>query len=828
MLISQKEHHDHFTLALLSGLGAIEFFVSAIMILSIDSDPKNAFLFGFSSLRIGIFLVALSTGLLMLYLAVRIFRQGIALRAFSFFTGEANWFTLVVLIFLLDLAVLIAPSALMGTFHGYFERLRPLLVAIGLQPIQFSMPWLVKRLEKLDKKITGLSLAAIILVALVWVFIRNSKLGITPDQFYWNVAGMPLTALQFLVILFAGMLGLGLVSVFARRFQKDIPGWKHFLSVDILLALLLFLVAAVTWSQAPMLKHYFSVEPLAPYYQPYPYSDARIYDLGAISILRGYGIYYGHFIDKPLYLVFLAFLHRLAGFDYNLLTRLQAIILAGMIPALYWFGKTFHSRFLGVIIALITIVRQTNALFLSNNVASANPRLLLSEIPTMFGLVLLTWLLFAWLVWGRSRPWIVFLSGGLLGALSLIRLNPLALLPVIPLFSLCVFWGRKRAWLKHSFAFLLGFSILVIPWVLTGLDETGKPYWVAKFENVITVRYDPSPSPPQNNLFLIPAGTPPKSGGSSSGEAVSSASGLAAGGDVQKFPNFILNHTLHNFVGAFLALPDSFSQADQDLITLTERPYWQDVLVQKWLGSLTPGQIPTLVLSLALFAIGLAWSWKRWRWAGWVPGVVFIVYCVSLGFARNSGSRYIVPVDWIVFFYTCVGLLALAEVLPVAFRQFVHAAPLAFDPKKQISHSLYFEKRMTLGSVALVFVLASLVLVAQAPVLANYGKYPAGQSTCQAEFVFPPGGPQAMPGNRFVVGEILYPRLKDARTFTFSFNSCGLIAEMAIQASPVGLYHTQPVIAEISDSIPHTLEALYWLDENSVPQLLWRGLKSPG
>ena len=72
-----------------------------------------------------------------------------------------------------------------------------------------------------------------------------------------------------------------------------------------------------------MLKHFNALRPAPPAFQYFPYSDARIHDIGAISILDGYGIYYGEYTDKPLYMVMLSLLHRVAGNDYNKLNLLQ-------------------------------------------------------------------------------------------------------------------------------------------------------------------------------------------------------------------------------------------------------------------------------------------------------------------------------------------------------------------------------------------------------------------------------------------------------------------------------------------------------------------------
>ena len=57
-----------------------------------------------------------------------------------------------------------------------------------------------------------------------------------------------------------------------------------------------------------------------------------------------------------------------------------------------------------------------------------------------------------------------------------------------------------------------------------------------------------------------------------------------------------------------------------------------------------------------LIALGISFAWSKWRFAGLVPLIVNIGYYLSNALARTSGSRYLLPVDWTIYFYYCAGI----------------------------------------------------------------------------------------------------------------------------------------------------------------------------
>jgi hypothetical protein len=390
--------------------------------------------------------------------------------------------------------------------------------------------------------------------------------------------------------------------------------------------------------------------PVGPDFQPYPASDALLYDASAQLFTNGYGIFSSGYTDKPLYVVFLGLLHTIAGLDYTLLTILQVWVLAIIPPLVYRLGRAMHSPALGFFIAVLVLLRQRNAITASHLIASANPRLFVTEVPMLLAIILCVWVIFRWL---KSQPHSLVLAatvGGVIGMASLIRLNAILLLPAA--LALAFFSYRQTISLfwKHAGGVTLAFLLVFTPVTLTGTRPDGVPLLIDKFWQVIRTRYLPEQS------FQIPA-LPVAS-------AYHGTVRLPALGDDTSPLHFALAHFSHNLVGSLLALPDSLVY--DDLPTLAKRPYW--IEDNDWDGQLPVGQIIFLTVNLGFIALGLARSWRDHRQAGLAPLIVFLVYTLALGLGRTSGSRYLVPIDWIIFFYFAIGISELFALIAQVLR----------------------------------------------------------------------------------------------------------------------------------------------------------------
>lgn len=726
-------------LAAIYFLGFLEFSAAAILILRIDPDPKNAVLLGYSLQRLALFALTILPGVGLLLLCALTWRGKLAGIVERFVQGKNAWLGMMALsLVFLALLIWVTPPAWLGSLSGYFRRTQPLLVALCAFPAQLSLIWLLQKGGQSDRSAWGALLVFSAIGLAFWGFVLVSGYGITPEKEYttglsWNnIAGTPLTMFQWLLAILVTLGGAVLLSLWSQSNHIK-PKW-----IDFGLILGLYLVTALVWAGTPLKESTLASKLVWPYYQPFPQSDAAVHDLGALSILQGQGIGFRGYTDKPIYMSFLAILHLFAGYNYNLLVLLQICFLALLAPAIYLLGKTFHSRPAGILAALVLVLRQRNAILLTNVLYyNAAPNLLMTEVPTLLGLMIVTGCLFAWMK--KQRAWLALATGGALGVTSLIRLNPVLALPVIPVFALLVLWRDKKRWLSHSLAYLLGFTILIAPWLVTGTNSEGRSYFLVKFFDVINVRY----------------GVDDLSSGDLQPGEISPSTPSTLETDVSSFQGFVINNFVHNIVESILVLPDSFSPMRQNLSNLEQRFYWKPETFER-------ERIPYVVLNSFLVMVGLAWSWRRWKWVGMIPMLSFLVYSLSLALGRTSGSRYLVPIDWIFCFYYVIGFLTILRLFLPAFFVTV------FQPTADVD-VVESEQPFAFGAVlAVVLMLGAVVPVANHLI-------PENASLCQpgdlGTVVSRQRSPEIASGLEFRKGIVLYPKI-EKKALVFNLFSC--------------------------------------------------------
>jgi hypothetical protein len=96
-----------------------------------------------------------------------------------------------------------------------------------------------------------------------------------------------------------------------------------------------------------------------------------------------------------------------------------------------------------------------------------------------------------------------------------------------------------------------------------------------------------------------------------------------------------------------MALPDSLTY--QKIIPLSQREYWH--VGNEWNGNLQVEQLVLIFVNLIVVSFGVVYSWQHQRWGGLIPGFCFFIYDLALSFSLTSGGRYLVPINWVVFFY---------------------------------------------------------------------------------------------------------------------------------------------------------------------------------
>jgi hypothetical protein len=811
-------------------LSVIEGLCSIWATLAIPADSKKAFLFGLSASRLGIILVSI-IGISVLIILLAKSRKIAEWSSTRFTSEKANRVITglgILSIFLLWITIFTTTKNFFP-FEAIFIRLRPTLAWVELVFLQFiifqkiainSFPTTDRQFQPAKKTF---ALIFLILVG-IWIFITTTKIGLVQKTAFWNVPGIPLSGFQLISILIFIIFVLIFFSNHEGETEKVLPK-----AVRILFPILIFGIAVIVWGSTPMLKHFFSLQPTQPNLQPYPYSDARAHDLGAISILKGDGIYFHGFTDKPMFMVFLALLHLIAGNDYVLLSWAQIFILAIIPVLLYFFGKKYHSPLFGLVIAAIVILQQRNAIVLSYNIASVNPKLLVSEEFMFLGIVLVTYLLFSWMT--KPEPKTILLLGGILGALSLVRMNPVFIVPVIVLIICLYFRKKPRILIKQTLLFGIGFLLVFSPWLFVGVDSSGKSWFFIKIQDVIINRYPFSQQTLQtNDASLTPRNVVQKSdiqnisflrktGYDQNNPQVSGQADLLVNGTFDEAKKSIVyimaNHFLHNFSTSLMALPDSIKI--DNLSDLTQRDYWQDE--NDWQGTFTPVQFILILVNLALLGIGLAECWKRFRWAGFAPLIIFLAYDFSLSVALNSGSRYIVPINWIIFFYYILGLIfVIKKVLNI----------LNIKTKEETVYSGFQGLEFSSSKRSIIQVFVLLVIIASIVPVANLViplfVHPNQENTARIINSIVPG----QQGNQLLYGDILYPYYENnGTTITFDF----LTSQVAypIQIESQFLLDQQyvfesdlPAVFEFySFEDKLLLESIYLIDENA-PYKIWQ------
>jgi hypothetical protein len=83
-------------------------------------------------------------------------------------------------------------------------------------------------------------------------------------------------------------------------------------------------------------------------------------------------------------------------------------------------------------------------------------------------------------------------------------------------------------------------------------------------------------------------------------------------------------------------------------------PYWH-----KWDGRLASQSILPLLANLLLLAVGISQAWKKNRFASLMPILMSVFYILFNAAFRNSGGRYLLPVDWITPLFFSIGVAKL-------------------------------------------------------------------------------------------------------------------------------------------------------------------------
>ncbi len=646
-----------------AGLAAISV-AMLVYAASIPGDEKNALVLGYSLARLTLMGLLLILFLLSSLIGYAAFRGKPLAERLVHIPRQPRWRQR--LVFLAGLAFLIGylaffmPPYWFGSYHAYFVRLRPLVFWFGLAGLQtflvFNLPGAGGRLRllisalRVNRSAVKAITASLGVLVGIWVLIALTGLGIKSEPYFWNEAGAPVLGIQliFSLLLVLAYSQLGIIE------NKNRP-W-----VDLAAALGLYLLALFLWSQVPVMRSYFTPGPYLPGNVFHPFSDAAVYDVSAQYLLIGQGIANGQYMDKPFYVLLLAIFRLLGGQDYEKTILAQTAFLAVMPVAGYLLGKAVMNRNTGLLVGLLVIFQQFNALNATPFIQVSHSKMMMTEYPSAMLIIFASLAAFKWLSGAHLWPLLAMASGGLIGLAGLARPNALALLPVLLLFAIITFRKQIKSFLVGAVVCLLAFAAVVGPWFLETPSGFSEPYLVAKIRAVIDTRYIEPRLPletetrPEEPLSTSNSGLLKPTAEIRVTTADSQAQNQAA--EITSLP-FVPNHFFHNQVMAFFILPHTIEL--KNLKETLETPYWLDV--RNWQGELPADTSIFVFFNLTVLSLGIGISWRRWRTAGLLPLGFMLFYFLANAVARTSGARYLVPVDWILLVYFSIGVLVLMK-----------------------------------------------------------------------------------------------------------------------------------------------------------------------
>lgn len=627
------------------------------------SEAQAAIFLGFSLPRLLILVVIILVLLSGVFLFLRSLRGdfwtsriGEALR--DAFMGRWLPALLLVLFLALYFSLFTTDQKLDG-LASYRARLYPLLVWLAALVGQLFITILALRahgsgLFRQHREVLSKALFVFAILGLLVLFIAVSKVGLTPDVVYWQDAGVPLLIEQ---VLLAWGIGMGFyvlldkLGSFAQRTTFSMP--KR-LNLNLILTIAIWGIASAVWLLQPQRYSYNFLEPKAPNFQSYPFGDSIYYDIHAQYFLVGIPLP-SHFWVKPLYTFFLSLLHVLAGQDYATVVILQVLVLA-LIPAIvYLLASAIGNRPAGLVAALLVILRERNAIALSNVIQVTNSRLLMSDVFSMGVMVLLAWLMIIWLkrpVGQRVMPLAV---GGALGLLVLTRGHPILLLPFVIFAAILVYLPKRSSlfWRMDLILLCVGFLMPLAPWFWRNYQQTGKftlqdppVTYMGQTANLY------SENPNVGHGLLLPGESIPDFQARIQKQMLDYV--VQHPDDVLRF---VSAHYFHNLIFSYTYLPQSF-QVQGLRPYVKNLPFWEG-----WQGDLPYESQGLLILNLIILSLGFVAIWKKAGMLAFAPLILALGYNLSVSVSRLSGWRFIIPFDWIVLVYYSIGLVQVAAMV---------------------------------------------------------------------------------------------------------------------------------------------------------------------
>lgn len=587
---------------------------------------------------------------------------------------------------------------------GIFTRVKPFVIWFtglsGQATLLLLFTFSKDRIARwnINNKPFKLSLLAIAIFMGIWAIIVHTSYARESQITGWYELGAPILDMQVLLawvisILFAGVFCVLLTLPFGRLKRSIFTPRR----MDLLIAFILWMVTAIVWWRTPFEPNWFVSEPRYPNYEYYPNSDARAYDTAAQTALigEGYRFFKSDIVRRPLLEFFFSLLHLIGGQTYEKVIFFQVLVLA-LFPALVFLVTAqLHHRLSGLLASLLILFREMNSIRLGGLFTTSHAKLLMADLPSALVIALFFFCLIVWLKGIEQNQTLAMISGGVLGMAALIRAETLVFLFVVAIFLLWKLLPLKayRLWAKHFLLFILGILLMLAPWIYRNWAKTGQIFLdsptIFRLELII-LRYRPA-----EKLQSVTESTPSLTEeGGVVGPSTPSvpATPTPQAGDLQgivqremknvftyihensvEILSFIVTHYANSQLQTMLILPTTFRGLDamvsfgghhslprfaeeccSPLNYMRRLPYWR-----KWDGRFLNQSILPFILNSVLLAWGINLVWKRNRTVALLPLACSSSYLLLNALFRNSGGRYILPVDWVMILYFSVGVMDL-------------------------------------------------------------------------------------------------------------------------------------------------------------------------
>ena len=506
---------------------------------------------------------------------------------------------------------------------------------------RFSFKKLISSLAAPLKKVPFWIIFAFMLV--IWGLISLTGIGVDPTRNNIIDLGVPLLESQTLYIvgLVAIILWTGYTLSRLNMLHKPVAFLK---SNNLIIFVLIWFLTFVIWIAQPLpMRNNFILAPQPQFMnEVYPYADAALFDKSAISLWTGFSK--DSIILRPFFVWFLSLFHRLIGFDYSGLVLCQTVVLALIPCTLFLIGKEIHHPLTGLFAAFAAILREVNAIQISNITVASNSKLLLSDLPCMLIVLFITWMMLKWYKFHRTTCRHALWVGILIGLGTLIRTQVYFLIP-LPLILALTLKTTKKKRLTHAALILAGFLVAILPILLRNYGVSG----VIGFEDAGSIEHYVTRLGPAVPLAEVH--------GETSRIKVLAIGALTLLKNPWSFLESILEHFIRNLMSTFLIFPIRAGQiiSWKSLFFISE-PFWANIYTVPNLIN-----IIQILLQMFIYSIGFVVLFKRSLRNTLTLIGVYTLYAFSVSVGQFSGWRFILPVDWIGYTVYAVGIIAMME-----------------------------------------------------------------------------------------------------------------------------------------------------------------------